>query len=89
MLQLLRGKEGNEGFVNDRVKASDERSGLVLDLSVHLEVCHVVNIADPTCDDMYNTCGYMYDIRTYLFSLVTGMPHPPGINSRVTTYIII
>jgi hypothetical protein len=46
MLQLLRGEEADEGLVDDRVKPFHESYRLILDLSVHHEVGHVMDVTD-------------------------------------------
>ena len=56
MLQFLWREEADECLVDDCMEAFHECYGLLLDLSVHLEVRHVVDIADPAthtaCDTM-------------------------------------
>ena len=47
MLQFLGREAGHKGLVDDGMEAPDEGHGLPLDLSVHPEVSHVVNVADP------------------------------------------
>ena len=47
MLEFVGGEAGDERFVNDRLEAFDEGSGLLHDLRVHLKVRHPVHIADP------------------------------------------
>ncbi len=47
MLELLGREASHKGLVNDGMEPPDERQALSLDLRVHPEVGHVVDIADP------------------------------------------
>lgn len=81
-------------WVNDAAEAPNESRRLFLDLSVHAEVSHQVDVADPAgnktvisskitviiCTNL-KRAESSFPFLTYLFSLVTGIVFPPGINS--------
>lgn len=97
-LNLRRGEHVQPLWVNDAAEAPNESWCLLLDLRVHAEVSHQVDVADPA----RNKTVISYAIRvtiyhnlkgaesfcffhTYLFSFVTGIVFPPGINSWQTS----
>lgn len=46
-LQLGRGEHADPLGLDDGPEATDESGGLALDLGVHPEMCHQVDVADP------------------------------------------
>lgn len=81
-------------IVDYRFEASDECCCLLSDLCVHFKSSHVVYITDPKTMDIYHSIWVscveivlcvVEEMSTHLFSLVTAIALPPGLNSKFLT----